>query len=418
MSEAPARSPEEQALLAGIIAAPEDDARRLVYADWLEEHGDEKALARAEFIRLHIAWCRQPEDGQREPLLAAWRAAGLENDHIFYDRGFDALAGFEDIGDLCNRGKQVFAGAPRRMMLMAYFFRCSEWEEEFEEGRNVRAEVRALAPELETVIGFGGGMRRSGAYGDSLDFLLDLPQFAGLQMLHFPEADWIGDHIAKLVAARPHLANLQVLDLTECELSDEGLAALSEPHLSSLRSLRAGGGEFDGAVSDDGIATLVRSPYLTSLTHLDLSSCEDVTDRGLRRLLRWPRVEQLTYLDIGLTEVTADGLLALTRCRRLVNLRGLRISGATDAVIDALLRSKHLSGLERLLLADEGELLSPESHQRLVQRFGPPGALRLNPGDEWAVLPPPICEADRIARRVLSQETWSMTRRGPEWRVL
>jgi uncharacterized protein (TIGR02996 family) len=28
------------ALLTGILADPDDDARRLVYADWLEEHGD------------------------------------------------------------------------------------------------------------------------------------------------------------------------------------------------------------------------------------------------------------------------------------------------------------------------------------------------------------------------------------------
>src|SRR4051812_5383520 len=37
------------ALLAAIAEAPDDDAPRLVYADWLEEHGDD---ARAEFIRV------------------------------------------------------------------------------------------------------------------------------------------------------------------------------------------------------------------------------------------------------------------------------------------------------------------------------------------------------------------------------
>lgn len=43
------------ALLAAILAAPDDDAPRLVYADWLEEHGEE---TRAEFIRMQINMAR------------------------------------------------------------------------------------------------------------------------------------------------------------------------------------------------------------------------------------------------------------------------------------------------------------------------------------------------------------------------
>lgn len=43
------------ALVAGISAAPDDDAPRLIAADWLEEHGEEK---RAEFIRLQCAYER------------------------------------------------------------------------------------------------------------------------------------------------------------------------------------------------------------------------------------------------------------------------------------------------------------------------------------------------------------------------
>lgn len=39
------------ALLAAILANPDDDTARLVYADWLQEHGDED---RAAFIRLQI----------------------------------------------------------------------------------------------------------------------------------------------------------------------------------------------------------------------------------------------------------------------------------------------------------------------------------------------------------------------------
>src|SRR4051794_28757608 len=51
---------EDKGLLADILENPDDDAPRLIYADWLDEHArDESDRARAEFIRLQI------EDAQR-----------------------------------------------------------------------------------------------------------------------------------------------------------------------------------------------------------------------------------------------------------------------------------------------------------------------------------------------------------------
>src|SRR5260370_33292430 len=43
--------------LRAICEAPDDDAPRLVYADWLDENGDSD---RAEFIQLHIRLARDP----------------------------------------------------------------------------------------------------------------------------------------------------------------------------------------------------------------------------------------------------------------------------------------------------------------------------------------------------------------------
>lgn len=44
-----------------IIASPDDDAPRLVYADWLEEQGD----PRGEFIRIQCELAKMPEDDPR-----------------------------------------------------------------------------------------------------------------------------------------------------------------------------------------------------------------------------------------------------------------------------------------------------------------------------------------------------------------
>lgn len=51
---------DRETLMASIIANPADDAPRLVFADWLEEHGQPE---RAEFIRLQIEKLKCPKCG-------------------------------------------------------------------------------------------------------------------------------------------------------------------------------------------------------------------------------------------------------------------------------------------------------------------------------------------------------------------
>src|SRR5262245_17894644 len=57
-----------QAFLPDIIANPDDDAPRLIYADWLEENGEPE---RAEFIRVQCELARLPRGDDRRPTLLA-----------------------------------------------------------------------------------------------------------------------------------------------------------------------------------------------------------------------------------------------------------------------------------------------------------------------------------------------------------
>ena len=60
-----------EALLRAILDAPEDDAPRLVYADWLDEHGDD---ARAAFIRAQVELARlAPDDPNRTRIVQTER---------------------------------------------------------------------------------------------------------------------------------------------------------------------------------------------------------------------------------------------------------------------------------------------------------------------------------------------------------
>jgi uncharacterized protein (TIGR02996 family) len=54
---------ERAALLRAICETPDDDTPRLVFADWLQEHGEEE---RAEFIRVQCEAARLAADDSRD----------------------------------------------------------------------------------------------------------------------------------------------------------------------------------------------------------------------------------------------------------------------------------------------------------------------------------------------------------------
>ena len=65
---------DHDALLAAILASPDDDLPRLVFADWLEESGQPANAARAQFIRLQVEAAHHP-DGSVEALRLVRAAA-------------------------------------------------------------------------------------------------------------------------------------------------------------------------------------------------------------------------------------------------------------------------------------------------------------------------------------------------------
>lgn len=62
----PERTPQETAFLRSIMENPDDDALRLVYADWLEETGQS---ARAAFVRLEVEFNSTPVSDARAQAL-------------------------------------------------------------------------------------------------------------------------------------------------------------------------------------------------------------------------------------------------------------------------------------------------------------------------------------------------------------
>src|SRR5262249_34064618 len=73
-----ADSRQREAFLRAILADPDNDAHRLVYADWLDDYGDEPAQTRACFIRAQGELAKLPEDDVARPDLEERERALLD----------------------------------------------------------------------------------------------------------------------------------------------------------------------------------------------------------------------------------------------------------------------------------------------------------------------------------------------------
>jgi uncharacterized protein (TIGR02996 family) len=214
--------PEADALLDAIFDHPDDDTPRLVYADWLQEHGQENY---ARFIRLQCAAAREKlwsDEANRlwEEIGRVWnrldeewwpatreywpwvvRDSGLLDASHFH-RGFPQ-PGFT-IAD------EQFARLTREIWLpwllppnsVLFLTPIGKWEQ------------LASAPELRRVVELVLNGYRIGW-----------------------DLEWVPDEIIGLLNSA-HLCNLQTLDLSELLLSQRVADALvAAPNLSSVRSL-------------------------------------------------------------------------------------------------------------------------------------------------------------------------------------
>src|SRR5262245_3270462 len=116
-------TPEERALVRGLLEGPDDRARRLVYADWLEEHGGADR-ARSEFLRTGRDDLRLPAGAEwlsaigdtaagfrdlRERVAREWAEHGyedslrVESDHGLLDVRYEGSLSGELLGELRER---------------------------------------------------------------------------------------------------------------------------------------------------------------------------------------------------------------------------------------------------------------------------------------------------------------------------
>jgi uncharacterized protein (TIGR02996 family) len=376
-------SPDERALLEAIRAEPEDDAGRLVYADWLEEHGQDE---RAELIRVQVALER---DGPSEPLLARekdllTRRAGewlgplagyLHFDrgmgaarHLRFDRGM-AVACWETLPELeAGTARLAEAGDPPWVAERWLSLSGPHSEE-----ADFAALVRSPGFGRLTRFYFGGYRASSGdqvwllgATAAMARALAASPRSANLRRLWLINAA-LGVAGAEALATSPHLGRLRWLSLRHSDVPPEAVAALA--HSAALTGLTGLGLSPGLAAEEEDIRALAAARGLSRLESLNLSS-NRVGDARLRRLLKAPWAGTLKELWLCWNRVTDRGAKEIAACAALSGLRVLHLSGnpIRDEGAVALLESPHLRGLRELSVGHTHQL-SVRLNERINRRF-------------------------------------------------
>jgi uncharacterized protein (TIGR02996 family) len=291
-----------QAFLDAIIADIDDDAPRLIYADWLDEQGD---ADRAEFIRVQVQRARLP----------AWDAAqvrlSLREQELLKQHGEDWLSELPAI-----RGAR-WEGFRRGIVAEVSFT-------SFEAMRASAHACRAVAPVEAVTVRWprrreGGGtvkpiaeLRELTLTGnpdyEAFEWVADSPQLSTLRRLTV--GSLFGESLERLVAS-PHLANLKSLRLPANNLGNEGIFALTRSaSLSALEELdfssqsRHERYHYDPVIRAAGMGALMGWPGLATVRSLSLNG-NDVSRDGLRALLRSPHAGALK--ELSLRDTRLDG---------------------------------------------------------------------------------------------------------------
>jgi uncharacterized protein (TIGR02996 family) len=399
---------DDDALRAAIVAAPDADLPRLVYADFIQENGDE---AGAEFIRAQIELANTPEyepfavfchthrpdwvtgDDRRDTLP---NAVGVDwvPGHLFR-RGFGWSVQSAFLPALQRGVPQLRAREPVQSLALVNAGLPEQWEE-FARSPwlpDIRSVWFAgLATPTEPVRVLCAAPAATGLRelkfirGDSpamavlLDGIFASPLGRGLTALSLRHSTEESGELIEAMAGATALADLTLARLSQPWQAVQVLAR--SELLGRLRTLRLSG----SYISAGNVTELVEPAAVGGLTILDLSETY-LRDSAAEVLASSPNLTGLRKLNLNDNSLGSDGVQRLARSQALGGLRSLllRQTGTDNAAVRRLTRAPFWATLVELDLTRNpvddrgaGYLLSAETPPDLtalrlsVNRFAEP----------------------------------------------
>ena len=217
-------APTSRELLAFLACAkerPEEDAPRLVLADWLEERGDPVLTAQAEFLRLQCQGPRTPRGRARQADLLGRFAADWLGPLRPFVRCWSGSRGLlqvgADAGELLRGAAGLPAGAFAWVEGLTAYGLCDE--------QAVHLAGSPWLAQLNALVVPAGGLGDAGARA-----LARSPYVSGLRTL-FLRGNAVGDAGTAALAASLWLGKLSVLSLAHNRVGAVGARALADSAL-------------------------------------------------------------------------------------------------------------------------------------------------------------------------------------------
>ena len=292
-----------EAFLRTIIAQPDDDLPRLVYADWLDERDDP---ARAEFIRIQCELAHLPDDdAERRPMLE-------DREHELLAEHEPAWLGSELVGLQEWEFQRGFLHS-----MTAELKYIQEWPDSFHE----LSTVRDCTP---TQNGTYVNRREDQELHSDIEYHSSR-LYSRLVTLDLSQLKRAVGMVRELLIADefPSLKKLNLTSNSEIHCTAESLQYWPIlPHLDSLFL-----GEYDPYRSDyDSFPTLHAALSRCKLTELSLYHC-GLTTGEIGALLETNLALSLKSLDISANLVYPDVLRAFQQANPAMRLNRLDVSG-------------------------------------------------------------------------------------------
>jgi uncharacterized protein (TIGR02996 family) len=290
---APVHLPPNPDLLAAVLAAPDDDAPRQVYADWLMERGD----PRGEFIALQLKLGRTLAGAR-----ARWASAtGLTESAVKRLKEREV--------ELIKRYEKVWIPRTR-------CFRAWAWRRGF----------------LSSVL------------ADVAKFTRDVGSVAGIPLESVKLTGFRPEHLKTVLAADVH-PTLRSFDFSSNRLNARTAGVLAAPLFGRARGLDLWGNDFSTPAATEVLAAI----DLPRLERLSLCGTK-LTDESLARLAEGRFFPRLTHLDLRFNRALTPGGLAVLRKAKALRWVGAFGTQASDrAHLAALLPA----GAQVQLTADD-----------------------------------------------------------------
>jgi uncharacterized protein (TIGR02996 family) len=305
MTAKPKKSSTESALLAAVLANPDDDLPRLVYADWCDENGQPE---RAEFIRLQIQTTLEERASELWNAHAEQWYPGMKRfaGEVGTDRGFPNHIG-TSAGRFVKHAADLFAVAPTINEVLLQKL-----------GRNAAALAKCKAfAQVERLSFFETPFRRAEAEAFfRCEYLHLLREFD----IAFTDTQ-MGPHGAAALAACPSLVALEDLNLHNHAIFDWGaLDIIDEEQFGTLRTI-----DFDNnGLTDEFADALAESDHIANLRALKLGS-NHLTEVGVGHLCGAKLLSGLEQCELSRNPIGASAGAMLAAATFAGALRLLRL---------------------------------------------------------------------------------------------